>query len=189
MLELGASLELGAWSLELIEMPITISQLNILDQGEFIRIIGPMFENSPWIAEAAWSRRPFETVEQLHAALCGIVRSAHHEQQLALIRAHPDLVGRAALAGTLTRESKGEQASAGLNTLSPAEIELFQKQNAAYRAKFSFPFVICARLNKKDAILAGFEQRLKNSCAQEVQTALEEIFKIAELRLKDLTQP
>jgi OHCU decarboxylase len=109
------------------------------------------------------------------------------EQQLALIRAHPDLVGRAALAGTLTRESNGEQASAGLNVLSPTEIELFQKQNAAYRAKFSFPFVICARLNKKEAILAGFEQRLKNSSMQEVQTALEEIFKIAELRLRDLT--
>jgi OHCU decarboxylase len=169
-------------------MKITLTELNKLDRAGFTLFVGPVFENSPWIAEAAWTRRPFENVEQLHAALCQIVRSAHLEQQLGLIRAHPDLVGRAALAGTLTRESKGEQASAGLNTLSPTEIELFQKQNAAYRAKFSFPFVICARLNKKDAILAGFEQRLKNSCAQEVQTALDEIFKIAELRLRDLTE-
>jgi OHCU decarboxylase len=168
-------------------MKITLTELNKLDRPGFTLFVGPVFENSPWIAEAAWTRRPFENVEQLHAALCQIVRSAHYEQQLALIRAHPDLVGRAALAGTLTRESNGEQASAGLNALSPAEIELFQKQNAAYRAKFSFPFVICARLNKKDAILAGFEQRLKNSCAQEAQTALDEIFKIAELRLRDLT--
>jgi len=115
------------------------------------------------------------------------VREAPQERQLALIRAHPDLVGRTALAGTLTRESTGEQASAGLNALSPAEIALFQKQNAAYREKFSFPFVICARLNKKDAILAGFERRLQNSPEQEILAALGEIFKIAELRLRDLT--
>jgi 2-oxo-4-hydroxy-4-carboxy-5-ureidoimidazoline decarboxylase len=95
-------------------------------------------------------------------------------------------VGRAALAGTLTRESTGEQASAGLNTLSPDEIALFQKQNATYQERFGFPFIICVRLNKKEAILSGFERRLKNSPAQEIKTALEEIFKIAELRLQDL---
>jgi OHCU decarboxylase len=168
-------------------MSIALAELNQLDQAEFARIVGPVFERSPWIAEATWSRRPFESVEQLRAALCQTVRAAGQEKQLALIRAHPDLVGRAALAGTLTRESTGEQVSAGLNALSPAEIALFQKQNAAYREKFGFPFVICARLNKKEAILAGFERRLKNSPAQEISAALEEIFKIAELRLRDLT--
>jgi 2-oxo-4-hydroxy-4-carboxy-5-ureidoimidazoline decarboxylase len=170
-------------------MRITLAELNKLDRAEFIRIVGPVFEHSPWIAQATWPQRPFVTVEQLHTTLCETVRTASTEQKLALIRAHPDLVGRAALAGTLTRESKGEQASAGLNALSSAEIALFQKQNLAYRAKFGFPFVICARLNKKDAILAGFEKRLQNSPQQEVQAALEEIFKIAELRLRDLTQP
>jgi OHCU decarboxylase len=169
-------------------MSFPISQLNNLDQAEFTRTVGPIFEHSPWIAEITWTQRPFTSVEQLHRALCQTVRAAGEEKQLALIRAHPDLVGRAALAGTLTRESTGEQASAGLNALSPEEIALFQKQNAAYRAKFCFPFVICARLNKKEAILAGFEQRLKNPPAQEIQVALEEIFKIAELRLRDLTQ-
>jgi len=168
-------------------MPFTISRLNDLDLAEFISTIGPVFEHSPWIAEETWSKRPFANLENLHTALCHTVRQAPQEKQLALIRAHPDLVGRAALAGTLTRESTGEQASAGLNALSPAEIALFQKQNAAYREKFGFPFVICARLNKKDAILAGFEQRLKNSPEQEIQAALGEIFKIAELRLRDLT--
>jgi 2-oxo-4-hydroxy-4-carboxy-5-ureidoimidazoline decarboxylase len=168
-------------------MPFTISKLNDLTQAEFTRLVGPVFEHSPWIAEAAWSQRPFTSVEQLHAALCQTVRAAGQEKQLALIRAHPDLVGRAALAGALTRESTGEQAGAGLNALSPAEMALFQKQNAAYREKFGFPFVICARLNKKAAILAGFERRLKNSPAQEISAALEEIFKIAELRLRDLT--
>jgi OHCU decarboxylase len=116
------------------------------------------------------------------------VKVADEAKQLSLIRAHPDLVGRLALAGQLTKESTNEQASAGLGKLSPEEIDLFQKQNATYKAKFSFPFVICARLNKKEAILAGFEQRLKNTQAEEIQTALTEIFKIAELRLRDLTQ-
>jgi OHCU decarboxylase len=169
-------------------MNISLPQLNQFDQAEFTRVVGPAFEHSPWIAEAAWSKRPFASGQNLHEALSRVVREAGEEKQLALIRAHPDLVGRAALAGTLTRESTGEQASAGLNALSSAEIALFQKQNAAYRAKFGFPFVICARLNKKEAILAGFERRLKNSVEQEIQAALEEIFKIAELRLRDLTQ-
>ena len=166
-------------------MSIALAELNQLNEAEFTRIVGPVFEHSPWIAEATWSRRPFATAEELRAALCQTVRAAGEEKQLALIRAHPDLVGRA----TLTRESAGEQASAGLNALSPAEIALFQKQNAAYREKFGFPFVICARLNDKKAILAGFERRLKNSPAQEISAALEEIFKIAELRLRDLTHP
>jgi OHCU decarboxylase len=165
---------------------VALATLNELAQPDFVRIVGPVFEHSPWIAESAWSKKPFASTEQLHAALCKIVAHAGEEKQLALIRAHPDLVGRAALAGTLTRESTGEQASAGLNALSPDEIALFQKQNAAYKDRFGFPFVICARLNKKEAMLAGFEQRLKNSPAQEIKTALEEIFKIAELRLRDL---
>jgi OHCU decarboxylase len=168
-------------------MSFLISQLNELSTIEFTRIVGPIFEHSPWIAEETWPQRPFANVEMLHQKLCATVRHSPHEKQLALIRAHPDLVGRAALAGTLTHESTGEQASAGLNALSPGEIALFHKQNAAYREKFGFPFVICARLNKKDAIIAGFEHRLKNSTEQEINAALEEIFKIAELRLRDLT--
>jgi 2-oxo-4-hydroxy-4-carboxy-5-ureidoimidazoline decarboxylase len=168
-------------------MSIALAELNQLDQAEFTRVVGPVFEHSSWIAEMTWPKRPFASVEQLHDALCQTVRAAGQEKQLALIRAHPDLVGRAALAGTLTRDSTGEQASAGLNALSPEEIAVFEKQNAAYREKFGFPFVICARLNKKEAILAGFERRLKNSPAQEIETALGEIFKIAELRLRDLT--
>jgi OHCU decarboxylase len=166
---------------------ISLPQLNSLSHEEFVRIVGPVFEHSPWIAEMTWARKPFSSIEELHAALCETVRAAGEEKQLALIRAHPDLVGRAALAGTLTRESTGEQASAGLGKLSPGEIALFQNNNTAYQARFDFPFVICARLNRKEAILAGFERRLKNSREEEIKTALEEIFKIAELRLKDLT--
>ncbi|MSU59405.1 MAG: 2-oxo-4-hydroxy-4-carboxy-5-ureidoimidazoline decarboxylase [Pedosphaera sp.] len=166
---------------------ITLAQLNSCAREEFVRVVGPVFEHSPWIAEATWAQRPFAGVEELHRALCRTVRDAGGEKQLALIRAHPDLVGWLALTGTLTRESTGEQASAGLDRLTPEEIELFQKNNAAYKEKFGFPFVICARLNKQEAILNGFKVRLNNSREQEIQTALAEIFKIAELRLRDLT--
>jgi 2-oxo-4-hydroxy-4-carboxy-5-ureidoimidazoline decarboxylase len=157
-----------------------------MEQAEFVRIVGPVFEHSPWIAETAWKEKPFLNISTLLDGLCEVVKKADVEKQLALIRAHPDLVGRAALAGTLTRESTGEQAAAGLNTLSPEEVKLFQQYNAAYKDKFDFPFVICARLNKKEAILKGFERRMKNTREQEIQAALEEIFKIAELRLRDL---
>ncbi len=165
---------------------ISLVELNLLSPEEFVHIVGPVFEHSPWIAEATWSKKPFASLEQLHRALCETVESAGEEKQLALIRAHPDLVGRLALARQLTKESTGEQASAGLDQLSSEEIELFQKNNAAYKEKFGFTFVICARLNKKVAILNGFKVRLHNSREQEIKTALEEIFKIAELRLRDL---
>jgi OHCU decarboxylase len=114
------------------------------------------------------------------------VKNSGGLKQLRLIRAHPDLAGRASLAGRLTRASTGEQAGAGLDDLSPGEAALFQKHNSAYRKKFGFPFVICARLNKKKAMLDGFDRRLENSRRQEIQAALGEIFKIARFRLHDL---
>jgi 2-oxo-4-hydroxy-4-carboxy-5-ureidoimidazoline decarboxylase len=167
---------------------MTLVELNKLPISKFVRTVGPVFEHSPWIAEATWARRPFARVAALHAALCETVRGAGEAKQLALIRAHPDLVGKLACGGQLTTESTREQASAGLDRLSPEEIELFQANNAAYQAKFGFPFIVCARLNQKDAILKGFKVRLKNSREQEVQAALEEIGKIARLRLSDLIQ-
>jgi OHCU decarboxylase len=122
----------------------------------------------------------------LHRALCETVLASDEAKKLALIRAHPDLAGRAARAGTLTAASTREQASGGLDQLSAGEAALFDKYNRAYRERFGFPFVICARQNKKEAMLAGFERRLKNSPPQEIEAALAEIFKIAELRLGDL---
>jgi OHCU decarboxylase len=167
-------------------MRFTIAELNSLSREDFTRVIGPVFEHSPWIAEATWSKRPFSALEELHRALCQTVQEAGEEKQLALIRAHPDLVGRAALAGTLTPASTSEQASAGLDKLAPEEIAAFQGFNQAYREKFGFPFVICARLNKKQAILDGFRARLEHSRQAEIQAALEEISKIAWLRLRDM---
>jgi OHCU decarboxylase len=107
------------------------------------------------------------------------------DEQVALIRAHPDLVGRAALAGTLSSASTAEQAAAGLDRLTPDEIADFTRLNAEYQARFGFPFVICARENKKESILAGFSARLTNSREREIQAALAEIAKIGWLRLLD----
>jgi 2-oxo-4-hydroxy-4-carboxy-5-ureidoimidazoline decarboxylase len=165
---------------------MTINHLNQLSRQDFTRLVGPVFEHSPWIAETTWSQKPFPSPEALHAALCATVQSAGETLRVQLIQAHPDLVGRAALAGTLTPESQREQAGAGLGALDPAEVALFQRNNAAYRERFGFPFVICARLNKKEAIIAGFAARLQNSRPQEIAMALGEIEQIAWLRLKDL---
>jgi 2-oxo-4-hydroxy-4-carboxy-5-ureidoimidazoline decarboxylase len=121
----------------------------------------------------------------LHQSLCAVMYRAPVEQQIALIRAHPDLVGRAALTGSLTPESASEQAAAGLDQLSSEEIATFGELNQRYRTTFGFPFVICARENKKASILAGFATRLHNSREQEIATALQEIAKIADLRLRD----
>jgi 2-oxo-4-hydroxy-4-carboxy-5-ureidoimidazoline decarboxylase len=164
----------------------SLAQLNSLSCDKFVRIIGPVFEGSPWIAGAAWQKRPFANLEELHRRLCEGVQNAGEEKQLALIRAHPDLVGRAALAGALTAASTAEQASAGLDRLTSEGIATFQTLNKAYHQKFGFPFVICARLNKKDAILNGFRLRLKHSRQEELKAALEEISKIAYLRLQDI---
>src|SRR5436189_3336415 len=135
---------------------MTIEEVSTLSQQDFVAKVGFLFEGSPWIAEEAWRARPFVNLADLHEALCKVMSDAPEEKKLALIRAHPDLVGRAALAGTLTRESNREQASAGLDSLSPEEIATFTRLNKQYRDKFGFPFVICARENKKDSILAGF---------------------------------
>jgi 2-oxo-4-hydroxy-4-carboxy-5-ureidoimidazoline decarboxylase len=159
-----------------------MAELNALGAGDFVRLTGSVFENSPWVAQEAARLRPFSGRAGLLGAMCDVVRKAPVDQQLALISAHPDLAGRLALPS----ESSSEQAAAGLNSLTPGEAALFHRQNDAYRRKFGFPFVICARLNNKDAILEGFARRLQNSRGQEIRAALEEIFKIAGLRLGDL---
>ncbi len=169
-------------------VPIKLAELNQLDRGGFVAICGPLFEHSPWIADRTFIQAPFASREALHAALCATLGMATTEEQLSLVRAHPDLVGRLAREGTLTRESTGEQAAAGLSSLTADEVQQFDSNNAAYRTKFDFPFVICARENKKEAILAAFPVRLQNSPAQELATALIEIGKIARLRLWDAVQ-
>ena len=154
-----------------------------MDAGSFTAAVGFAFEDSPWIAREAWQRRPFAGVDDLHAAMVDVVRRAPPEQQVALIAAHPDLAGRVAREGRLTAASTDEQHSAGLDRLTPAEIARFEKLNAAYRARFGFPFVICAREHTKDGILSRMQARAANDRQTEIATALNEIAKIARLRL------
>jgi len=161
-----------------------LAELNALPREEYTRVVAPVFEHSPWVAARSCTERPFASREELHATLCETVKTAKPDEQLQLIRAHPDLVGRA----VLTSESQGEQASAGLGSLTQEEVALFDRYNREYRERFGFPFVICARLNKKEAILAAFPERLQNSREKEIETALGEIYKIADLRLRDLVE-
>ncbi len=168
---------------------MTLDSINALDRAGFMAKLGHLFEHSPWVAEETWPQRPFRDVEQLHAALCATMRAASRERQLALIVAHPDLAGRLAQQKKLTQESTREQASAGLDALTDEELAEFQRINAEYRERFGFPFIICARLNAKDAILRAMQTRLPNSPEQEFVTALAEIEKIAKLRLLDVVNP
>lgn len=162
-----------------------LSDLNQADRAAFTAALGHLFEHSPWVAEQTWLKRPFGDAAQLHAGLCVTMRTAPPEWQLALIRAHPDLAGRLTQQKKLTAESTREQASAGLDQLSDVELAEFTRNNDAYQAKFGFPFIICARLNAKAAILAAMATRLPNEWPAERDTALVEIEKIAWLRLQD----
>src|SRR5437868_2625721 len=126
-----------------------VQELNAFSRDEFTRALAPVFEHSPWVAERTADKRPFANRSELHAALCETVMKASDDEKLSLIRAHPDLVGR----DLLTPESQSEQANAGMGELSPEEVARFRDYNERYRERFGFPFVICARLNKKKAIL------------------------------------
>ncbi len=165
---------------------MALSRLNLADRESFVTVCGPFFEHSPWIAERAWSARPFSSLGHLHEVMRRIVEDSTEEQQLALIAAHPDLVGRLAREGRLTPQSATEQAAAGLAELTPAEAAEFDRYNTAYRDRFGFPFVICARQNRKDAILAAFPARLRNDRDAEIAAALHEIYQIARLRMADV---
>lgn len=169
--------------------PLTLDDIDGFDRATFIARLRGLFEGeSTWIPAAAWAARPFASRDDLEQALVAAIREAPPEQQVALIQAHPDLVGRAALSGTLSRASTGEQATAGLepDQLTADDIAEFTRLNHAYRERFGFPFVICARDSKKASILAGFRQRLHHDREREIATAIEEIGKIVHYRLRDL---
>lgn len=163
-----------------------LSTLNTLDLESFVKTLGGIFEHSPWIAEHAWHKKPFASLAELRQIMCDVVRTAPEEKQLELIRAHPDLAGKAALAGDLTDSSKREQAGAGLHRLTQEEYQRFHKLNDAYKEKFNFPFILAVKGHTKESILKSFEERLPNSLEAEKVRALEEIYKIAEFRLEAL---
>jgi OHCU decarboxylase len=168
---------------------ISIEEVNGLGKGEFVARFGPLYEHSPWVAEEAWHERPFAGLDGLHEAMVRAVSAAPEGRKMELIRAHPDLAGKAAMAGELTPESSGEQASAGLDRLSPEEYERFTGMNEAYREKFGMPMIVAVREhNSKESILADAEARLEHSPPEEVETALAEISKIARFRLRNLVE-
>ena len=170
-------------------MKANIAEVNGWDTGAFVERFGAVFEDSPWVAESAWDRRPFRDREALHAAMCAVVQEAGEERQVALIRAHPDLVGKAAREGRLGEASASEQAGVGLDRLEAEEVRWFERYNRAYREKFGFPFIVCVRAaERKRAIMEGFEVRLHHSPEQERRTALVEIENIAGFRLADLVE-
>jgi OHCU decarboxylase len=164
---------------------VTLAELNAADRPAFVAAVGFAFEDSPWIVERAWEARPFASVTALHAAMVSVVAEASEPERIALIAAHPDLAGRVAREGRLTTASRGEQVAAGLDRLTPRELERFDRLNGAYRQRFGFPFVICAREHDTSSILAELERRTQDERDGEVATALDEIAKIARLRLAD----
>jgi OHCU decarboxylase len=172
----------------LVPEKMTLEDVNRLGRDEFVSRLGSVFESSPWVAERAWGARPFSTFWELYGAMVGAMDEASREQQMDLIQAHPDLAGKAAVAGDLTPESKGEQASAGLDRLTPEEYEAFTKMNRAYWERFGFPMIVCVKEHTKESILQNAGSRLENSREEEVEIALGEVAKIARLRLQDLVE-
>jgi len=171
-------------------MPLTLEQLNTAPEPEAAALLAGLYEHSPWITEAGLAQRPFRSLAQLKHVLAGVVRHASREAQLALIRAHPELAGKAMVSKTLTAESTREQGRAGLADCSPEEFEKIQALNTAYNTRFGFPFVLAVRgprgtgLSRQE-IIATFELRLANHPDFELAEALRNIHRIAELRLND----
>src|SRR5246500_1928230 len=164
----------------------TLSELNALSKSDFVAQLSNIFEYSPWIAEQAASFRPFAGIVQLFDALKAAVDRAPSELRLALIKAHPDLADKTQRAAGLTAESNAEQNSVGLDRLSDAEYQAFERVNNAYRGKFGFPYIVCVRRQTKDSVLADFERRLPNDIATEAAISIAEICRIAALRLDQL---
>ena len=171
-------------------MPLTLEQLNAASPAEALALLDGLYEHSPWIAEQALAQRPFRSLAHLKHALAQVVRTAELDAQLALIRAHPELAGKAMVANSLTAESTNEQNKAGLTQCTPEEFERIQQLNAAYNERFGFPFILAVRGPRgtglpKQEIIDTFARRLDNHPEFELAEALRNIHRIAEIRLGD----
>ena len=169
----------------------TLDAINSMDAATFAAAFGKVYEHSPWIAQRAFDARPaggFATLAALHGALVAIVGSATRDEQVMLLRAHPELAGVEAAAGTLTTDSTHEQNAAGLNALSSGDVGRLRALNACYRDKFGFPFIIAARNNTKAAIYGTLEARLHNTTDMELRNALAQVGEIARLRLNAMSE-
>ena len=165
--------------------PQALEQAGAMDCAAFEALLGGIYEHSPWVARRAWLQRPFASVDALHAVMQAVVREATHEEQLALIRAHPELLGRLDSV-RLTESSRSEQASAGLDRCTPGQKARMQALNRAYRERFAMPFIVAVRGLDWGGIIARMEKRLTNDSATEHAEALRQIGRIARLRLEAL---
>ena len=165
---------------------MTIDDINDMTDACFLKSFSELYEHSPWVVEQAASRRPFRDLASMLSEMDAVVREAGQKAQLDLLLSHSELAGKAAIDNDLTKASAEEQASAGLNRMTPAEHELFHCRNNAYRKQFGFPFIICVRETTKAGIIEAMADRLGNDERLEFQTALDEISKIVALRLSDL---
>jgi len=164
---------------------MTLEQLNALTQDEFTEALGGIFEHSPWVAARSWPRRPFASVADLHAAMCASVAASDEASKLALIRAHPQLAGKAAVRGELSEASASEQSGAGLDRCSPEEFARLTELNRDYEQRFGFPFILAVRGKTRQGIIDNLSARLGNTHEQEVAEALRQIERIAQFRLID----
>jgi 2-oxo-4-hydroxy-4-carboxy-5-ureidoimidazoline decarboxylase len=183
---------IGAWLLGPVMIavaiagPVDMAPINAMDRAAFVQKFGGIFENSPWVAEKAWEKRPFASLDDMHAAMVAVAKYAPAAMQLALLQSHPDLAGKEAEAGTMTASSVAEQASAGLNALSHAEMVQMSDLNATYKKKFGFPFIIAVRMHTKEGILFEFNRRLQNDTQTEFANDLQNVYVITRLRLNKL---
>jgi 2-oxo-4-hydroxy-4-carboxy-5-ureidoimidazoline decarboxylase len=169
--------------------PLPIAAVNAMSRAEFVAAFGGVAEESPWVAEAAETTRPFADRQAMIEAFQAAVDRAPPATQRALLAAHPDLAGKAAIAGALTDDSRREQAGAGLNTLTPTEFGRFSAMNDRYRKRHRIPFIFAVRGATKHDILAGFEARIDNSPETEFAIALTQVQRIMRFRLEDRVAP
>ena len=165
--------------------PISLAAINAMSEADFVAAFGGIAEHSPWVAEAAVAKRPFASRAAMIAAFQDAIGEAGAAAQRALLVAHPDLAGRAAVAGDLTDDSRREQAGAGLDRLSAEEFARFTRLNTAYRETFGIPFIFAVRGADKHQILAAFEARIDNAADVEFATALSQVCRIVAFRLED----
>jgi 2-oxo-4-hydroxy-4-carboxy-5-ureidoimidazoline decarboxylase len=166
---------------------MTLAEINALDRAGFVAALGNVFEHSPWIAERAFAARPFASVDALHGAMLRIVQSATRDQQLALVRAHPELAGRAMIANTLTTDSTKEQSGAGLTSCTPEEYDRLVDLNTRYNSKFGFPFILAVKGYDRAGVIAEFARRVERDIDSEFAEALTQIAKITRFRLEAMT--
>ena len=164
---------------------LSVADVNAMDPASFVAAFADIAEHSPWVAERAAAERPFTDRSAIISAFARAVRSANADDRLALLRAHPDLAGRAAIAGEIGADSRSEQSGAGLDRLTAEEFARFTEMNTAYRDRFGFPFILAVRGATKHDILASFDARIDNDRAAEFETALEQVCRIMRFRLED----